>query len=315
MKTCPRIVPVLFLLTPLVSAQSLTLAAASPGFVHASAAGQTQVTPTPAGPLSTTAWSVVQASAGSGVNSASTALTWSVGGLSGHDFLVGGTCSVTGNGQSDVVPGDFLLSLSAATTGSVTIELSQAFYATSAVAPLQLRVDVDNNGSDELTELMTGPQQYVRAIGPVPLVIRVRMQGTLGQPGYATFSLNVAVTPGPHTQVQHLSSGCTTNQFLAFAAPLGDSLTFYVPCNSGNCVPRLVVLGLSLQPQILPSVNAWCGLLLPSPDALLYTGPNTSAYIIPLPPAARPIDIYAQAVWIYPGGQPVTTDSFRIAAY
>ena len=49
--------------------------------------------------------------------------------------------------------------------------------------------------------------------------------------------------------------------------------------------------------------------------ALLYTGPNTSAYVIPLPPTARPIDIYAQAVWIYPGGQPVTTDSFRIAAY
>jgi hypothetical protein len=183
----------------------------------------------------------------------------------------------------------------------------------SILAPLQLRIDIDNDGIDELTEQMTGLPQHVRRIGPVPLVTRWRINATATQPGSAQVTIGVAVRPGPHTVIQQISTGCTPLPFLVDASPFGNNLLFSVPC-LGNCVPRVVVLGLSVQPQVVPSLSNWCGLLLPSPDAILYAGPNVSFYGIPLPAAARPLDIYAQSVWVYPTTL-LTTGSYRIAAY
>lgn len=315
MRTRPSHLASILLLTSGLGAQTLALQSASQGTLIALSGSQVVTTTTPVGPLPTLSPYNLAASITGSANAVAASMGWAVYGPAGMNFDAYVNLAVAGGGQASAMPGDYLIDLSAPTQGVVTLRLTRTQQSAQPLAMQQVSIDLDDDGVLELSDQTMPQLDYVRALGPVPLRIRVRLQGTLTQPDLAHLAVGITALPGPATSVHTVANACTMVAFQIEPTLFGDQLGLTAECQ-GNCVPRLFVLGLGLQPQVLPSISPWCGLLLPSPDLVLLAGPGSSSTptMLALPAAARPIDIYAQAVWVWPNAL-ITTDAFRVAAY
>jgi hypothetical protein len=85
---------------------------------------------------------------------------------------------------------------------------------------------------------------------------------------------------------------------------------FYVMTTS----PTVLVFGLAVQPIPLPFAIASSCLLVPRPDLLVPIVLPSTSYVLPLPPAVRPLTAFAQAIAVTPSGL-AGSSSFTIQAY
>ncbi|MFO1078373.1 MAG: hypothetical protein U1E73_11685 [Planctomycetota bacterium] len=201
------------------------------------------------------------------------------------------SCSGSGFTVSAALPAvDLVLQLANPTARPVVVELGQVTSATAGTATPLLRVDVGDDGSDELTQQMQGAV-VVAQVAPTPLRIRVRaaMQVT-GTAGAAT-SLVISCRPADG-QVVPIAFGCSGSYYEAVPTFSGD---VQVMVGTTFIDPAVAVFGFGVSPLLLPSQPFQVCLLMPRPDVLLMLMP-WQPVTLPIPPAARPFVFYTQTV-------------------
>lgn len=292
-------------------AQSLSLSASAPVTLNASFGSVAQSSTLPAGPMPAVGGQ--SASAASFGGSTTVALDWHTDVRATELYCeLAARCDASGflTGQSTAPASDFLLALSAPTAMSVQILLEKEIAGVSwALVPVT-RVDVGNDGSEELTEALTGDAAPVFVtLDPTPLLVRCRVGAQLNGPGSVLGKVRVRVMPRD-IQVMPWITAC------------GPELLSLLPRLDGGlqCVhsplftdPAVLVLGLEAQPLFLGSAMGLPCLLLPRPDLVTLIAPWTP-FVLPIPAAVRPVQVYAQTVSLGVFGLTVST-GYRVHAY
>jgi hypothetical protein len=191
---------------------------------------------------------------------------------------------------------------------AVTLTLSRFVLGTAGGVLPMARLDVDNDNAFELTESMTsGTVEVTVAIGPLPTLIRCFVSASAT--GAALTLANVGITMRPATTLAGpLAPGCSTAGYYVRPRFDGD-LEFGIDnVHAGSAV---AVFGLATQPLFLGSLAAAPGapllpcVVLPRPDLLVFL-PTVQPIVLAIPPAARPLSLYSQAVHLTPTPQPTS---------
>lgn len=292
------------------TAQSLTLSA--PAAITASATyyTSTQTLTLPSGPLSPSG--SVHAHTSPSAPTPHALLAWnSFANATQMGFVGSLQCSADGAGvgQASVVPGQILVELVAPVSTPVTIEMSRTLQLTAgAPAPL-LRIDVDDDGYFECTEFT--PNSFTpRTLSPTPLRIRVILSGAVVAPAAIVAELQVLVRPDNHTTPTFVIGGCEPGS--CTVAPTFDG-NLSVRVDTAPQQLAVAVFGLGLQPMVLPAGTAMPCILLPTADHLLLV-PGGTAIVLAIPPAARPITFWTQAVVVSTPFRLGTTDGYAVSA-
>ena len=146
------------------------------------------------------------------------------------------------------------------------------------------------------------------ALGPTPLPIRLR--AALVQVGIGVVDLSLRVAVAPATAIVNPThAGCAPAALFAYPVFEGSGVGFSVL----TVDPIVLVLGLGVQPLLVPSPFPGPCLLLPSPDLLVPIIVPQTFWSLPLPAAVRPVTVWAQGVLVTAAGLG-TTDGFSILA-
>lgn len=307
------------LTAPALTAQSVTFAAnlTNPAQVVASIGAQSTTQQVPAGPLSV-----------SGNRTASLNL---VGGQVRSDiewstflpifddqiqfnYEISGSVSSSGPAVATVSPHDVVVTLQAATWRDVTLFTEITTEVSPNGTTPRMDVDIGDDGTVEFSATQsTG--SVTLSVGPTPLQIRIRTNGQANTPG--TFNpsfrsrLLMRIQPDNHILKIPLGSGCF-NLMVANQAFAHDGIRLEVPY---TFVPVVAVLGLSAQPTFLPSGGAPLPcLLVPNPDLVVLL-PSQGGFNLPIPPAARPINVFAQGVSLLATNELWSTNAYVFGAY
>ena len=300
----PSLLVAILALPSFTMAQSLSLAAAAPVALSAQIGGSAQLSTLPAGPMP----SVGQQSAAAVTFGGTTrvALEWLA-----TEWATELSCEISVRcegagylvGQSTAPVSDFLIALSAPSPMSVQILLEKEVAGVSwALVPVT-RIDVGNDGTEELTEALVGsPAPVSITLGPVPLPVRCTVGAQLNGPGSLLGKVRLRVVPRD-TLAASLVTGCS--QDLLYALPrLDGGVQFaHFPVLAD---PAVLVLGLAPQPLLLGVNLGLPCLLLPRPDFVTLIQPGVPV-VLPIPPAVRPVQVYAQSVSLGPFG--ITTST------
>ncbi|HEX5054814.1 MAG TPA: hypothetical protein VFZ65_23760 [Planctomycetota bacterium] len=220
----------------------------------------------------------------------------------------GGSCA---SGPNEIV---FGVSSPVQRPAILTVRLSKA--ASPGTASTTVLVDIGNDGTIDATA--ASPVNMLSkavSFGQQPLEVRVVLAGGV-TPGQATdASLDdlvvVQVEPDNHLGVLPAAAGCANQAATLRAAWDLDSMLLDV--DTSVATPLVVgVFGLSPAPVVLPnaSLPLPC-LLVPSPDLLVVVTPG--GFTLHVPPAARPVSIWAQGVQVTAAGL-ATTNGFLVLA-
>jgi hypothetical protein len=273
---------------------------------------QTAQATQPAGPLPTQGNLTA-----SPVPGAAATVNW----LAYHDARVFLDTSITTSaggpqGSGSAGPHEIVVTWTATAPAAATIQITRDSWITPG-GPLPIvGIDFGNDGTIELPNMPSAVAVPV-TLGPTPFAVRVLL--TLQLPpsnGLCSTSVVLAALPDNNMVVQQTAIGCTE-------PPLASTLLFgpsFVGSGVGIVVPpsldlRVLALGLSQQPFLLPTSMALPCLVVPAPDVLILV-PNVTALQveIPLPAAVRPVTVHAQAIGLSPAGL-VTTDAWRATAF
>jgi hypothetical protein len=196
---------------------------------------------------------------------------------------------------------DFLLQLTAIASEPVAINVGSSLLATAGAAAPNLRVDLDDDGTFEFVSGPPGPgASFARTLGPVPLLVRVRAESSLALTGTLQARLAVSVVATHATQIDVVMVGCSVPYHLYAVRTFGGGMelgTF----GPAPVDPILLVLGLGVQPFLLPSSAPTPCVLVPTPDIILLL-PGNGSLPLPLPPAVRPVTFWTQGVPLMPSG-------------
>ncbi|MCB9877210.1 MAG: hypothetical protein H6835_06355 [Planctomycetes bacterium] len=211
--------------------------------------------------------------------------------------------------QAAVSDVDFVLQLGNATSRTVILELYQLTSATAGTATPLLRVDVDDDGSDELTEAQQGTTvTSVRQIGPTPLTVRIR--ASMQVVGDAAAQTHLYLRCYPTDDVFPIALGCTATSYQVQPTFSGDLQLMAAPAWGD---PAVAVLGFDVAPVLLPGQRWQVCLLIPTTDVLLLLMP-WQPITLPIPAAARPATLYTQTVGL--GADFLTTSTaFGVALH
>ena len=204
---------------------------------------------------------------------------------------------------------DIGVDLTAPVPMQVTVRVAKQIVVSAAVGAPLLRVDVRDDGTFEVTEGFGGTHYAPVTLGPVPVRVRVLMDASITMPGQVSSWLSLDVLPETSTMSTPVVGGCGALNH--GAQPRFDgNLDLYFGAQTFPF--GVVVLGLSPQPLLLGLLpHAGC-ILMPSPDLLLLALPNTTSTLT-IPPAARPVTIWTQALGLDVVGLG-TSDGFRVDA-
>ena len=303
------------------TAQQLTVAAATPLTVSAQNAGTTTSNSIPAGPLASVGW-INASSPGGGLAQAN--VVWQVEAtpisLSFDTWQMATVLpQATAPASASAGPHEYLLHLTSPSPMSMLISAHRWFDLFPASPLPQLQVDVLDDGVPEfvLTSTQTGPSWPIAVVttGPLPVPIRVRLASlaTAGGTG-GNASLRLTATPNNGLDISRVVIGCSpSNALECHPSFVGTGVDFWA--SSSPFYPSVLVLGLGPQPVVFPTVLGVPCILGPSPDLLVLVTPSTTMpFTLPLPPAVRPVTVYAQVVQL-PLPLLFFTDAFRVAAY
>lgn len=290
---------------------STTISAVTPLNLHATDGTVTGTTTVPAGPLPGFAFNFAAAPGVLATVShyRETTATRAFGYVAfGAEIFAGSTSSNARSG-----PHEFLLEFTA--TGPAPARLTLHRETTSSVgAPWPLvQVDVANDGTIDVANLsaVTDWQLDVPTLGSQPFRIRVIADATLVGLGQSSTQVWFDLEPSNGLELTKVVTGCDQPVFPTFAvAPAFADRGVDVYADAG--VFRVVVIGLSPQPAVLPSPLPGPCLFLPALDLVFFpTGSVSSVVHVPLPAAVRPVTFFAQAVELFDFG---TTDAYRVVA-
>lgn len=212
--------------------------------------------------------------------------------------------------QGSIAPCELLLSLSLPSAQLVNLQLAKSVTGPAGAAIPELKLDLNDDGVFEFTEQYPSDELELQiVIGPVPLVVRVRLAASSTTGGNLVASLSLAASPAL-TEAVPAFGQCTQVDFGAYGRFDGAAQIDQYLMGSGWSV---VVLGLTAQPLLLGSTAAAPCLLLPSPDVLLFE-PFGVSLILPIPAAARPFTFWTQAV-VPLGASLGTSAAYRVNAW
>lgn len=224
-------------------------------------------------------------------------------------FRVTNTATLDANVASlaETDPAELLLTIAAPSPMTVDVEIGRLLEGTPGTAiPLQ-EVDIGADGSAEMNASMPSVVRSTVAIGPQPLTVLVRTRMSEATNGSVSATIYVAVTPNNDISIVPAMPGCSSG-FLDVWTSFTDRGIVLLN-NSAFGEPEIGVLGLGLQPVVLPGGPS-C-LLLPSPDLLMFL-PYYQPVEVGLPASVRPVTFWVQGVVF--GGPLGTTNAFRVWA-
>lgn len=216
---------------------------------------------------------------------------------------------------------EVLFELTAPEPRAVTIDLQVLgpLYAISGTPLLEADVhddgvvDVSFTAPNSSVSLNVGPQ-------PTPIVMRSLISITamplIPQPWEYNFQLSMRIHADNDTDIAIAHLACQTpyhGTFFCEEAFEHSGIVFRSPQPQWS--PHALILGLSQQPMTLPPpalIPVPACVVHPSRDLVFVTAANASH--LPLPAAVRPINLFAQAVFMLPG-QAVTSHCFQISAH
>lgn len=222
-----------------------------------------------------------------------------------------GSTLPTATGSADVSLHEALIWLSSPTPRTVHLatEAAVQYLASGQPAPM-LEIDVMDDGIIDysLGYVHAFPIAYL-AIGPQPVAVRIRAQAAIssGPSSPAThFLAHLTVRPANGLSVTQNVIGCVPGVF--YVTPSMESNGI----NLRAAGIAIGVVGLSQLPVLLPSQLQGC-LLMPSPDLLVIV--DNVGYDLDIPAAARPIDLYAQGVYLVTPTDLRAADGFLVTAF
>ena len=294
------------------AAQAVTLSALTPTTAVAQDGAGTLTGTLPVGPMSLR--SNIQAI--TPLNTLAQ-FAWS-GGAADHHIvlLLDLRCSVVvPSASSAVSPGEVLMSVSLPTTTNVWVRMTPTITGPAGSGIPLLRVDIGNDGSNEMTESAQSTVAAGATLGPVPLVIKVSAAAALAVPGDLAARIWVEIVPQGGTTVSSIYAGCSPDRFYAYPTFQGDLLC--LTAHGSFNQPGVVVFGLSMQPLVLPPLP-WFGscLLLPSPDLVLLSQSYLNR-VLPIPAGARPITLWTQTIDLelaWPGLRLLPSEAYQVHA-
>lgn len=179
-------------------------------------------------------------------------------------------------------------------------------------APL-VEFDVDDDGTIDSVggAYVAAP---VALVPGQPKTIRIRMQTSVAGSGGRIQTAQVTVLPDSAPTVDWMLGGCSDLHYLSPRPMFGGDLDLGPYANVLE--PMVVVIGLGLQPVVLPAaVPPPLCILVPAPDILVPVLNVVPPPVVPLslPPSVRPVTFWLQAVGVSAIGLPVT-DAFRVDA-
>lgn len=310
MTRTPSVLAALACLPSLVMAQSLTLQAVQAVPLTAQIGASSQSSTVPAGPLA--AVGQVAANAATFGGATSVELAWQSYAASSALYVeLTARCDAVGFvvGQSTAPTSDFLVSLAAPFAAAAQVVLEKEAAGVSWAQVPVTRIDVGNDGSEELTEQLVGnPPPVSITLGPVPVLVRCTLGAQLNGPGAVLGRVRLRIVPRD-TLVAPWGNGCG-GIGLALAPRFDGGLeSVYQPTLLELGVR---VYGLAAQPLPLGAIQGFPCLLLPRPDLVVLAAP-WSQEVLPIPAAARPLTLFVQAVALAPEGLAVSPSSLVFA--
>lgn len=282
-------------------AQSLDLLALN--HILASAGGQTNTLPAGVMPAA----GVI--AAGIPVLGPVAGLSWESTASASHLSLsVGIGCTSPSPSPVSVGGGDILVQLTSPVPCQALLELTVSTVVAPGAAPAVARMDVHYDGTWEVDETNQAGNVLVN-LGPVPVVVGIRLSGSLAVAGQTTANVELSCRPLGGTTATSWFRGCGPNQLAVEPTFQGDLEVAGSPLQNEVV---FAVFGLGLQPLTLGARGNYPCILLPSIDAefLLTT---SAVRTLALPPSLRPLQFWAQGVVLGPAGV-ATTDAFLIQA-
>lgn len=225
-----------------------------------------------------------------------------------HDLSVA-TAGAMGTGASATA--DVLVQLTATMPEPVVLQFGGSLQATAgAPAPL-VQIDLHDDGMVEFTGGPSSSPPLAVQLGPVPVLVRVRTEASLSLTGAVRSTVSLLLLPAHDTVPTITTFGCSSQHL--YAQPTfggGIELGVVGPPLQG---PVALVLGLSVQPALLPSALPIPCLLVPSPDIVVAL-PAPAGLLLALPPSVRPVTFWAEAIPITALGLEAT-GSYRVEAH
>lgn len=189
-------------------------------------------------------------------------------------------------------PVELLLSLTHPLPATMRIDLDQRVLGPAGMPMPLLAVDVGDDGSVELSTASSSPHNFVLVqVSPTPVAIRIRLGIQLASIGQGEASVELVGRPTA-TQVTSMLPGCAS-PIVVYEPRFDGDLEFELVMPTLD--PLVMVFGLGMQAQLLGSFGSYPCLLLPPPDAVLLLPPQ-SRQSLSIPPAVRPIQVFAQPV-------------------
>ncbi len=289
---------------------SATLVAQTPLTVTMTSGAQTAQATQPVGPLPWQGTLMASPSPGTAAT-----MNWVVYG-NATAYLNTSLYSNVGGPPGSAGPHEVVMIFTATASAPATIDITRESTITPAGPSPIVGIDFGNDGTIELPNMPATVSMPV-TLGTTPFAVRVLLASQLPlSNGLCSTGVVLSAQPANNLVVQQTAFGCATTPY-ANTLPFGPA---FLATGVGVVVPssqelRVLALGLSQQPFLLPTPVALPCLIVPAPDVLFLVPTNISlGVVIPLPAAVRPVTLHAQAIGLSPAGL-VTTDAWRASAF
>lgn len=207
---------------------------------------------------------------------------------------------------------EFLFEVTASSTVAARLELQSLALASAGLATPTITVDVGDDGTIDFTQadVFAGIDLTLDAN---PLALRIRMENVVASEGDSSAQLFASVTPRNDVTIQPAAIGCTGASPDMFCDPSFVATGVEFVRQPTFTLPAVVVLGLSVQPMLLPvSTPLEPCLLLPQPDAVITLLGNS--HTVSIPSSVRPVTFWGQGVAVDQDGTLLAMDGYRIVA-
>lgn len=208
-------------------------------------------------------------------------------------------------------PADYVLSISNPTAMLAELEISLIGH-TPTSSTRVVEVDVDNDGSIELSQASYNFLRLPFSIGPQPRTIRIRSEFSATTPVFESDRLSVSITPTANLAATTVANSCATGSSLRLQGTFANEFAAFAIHPRHAPRPTVIVLGFTAQPILLPTTPLLSCILFPAVDVPIFL--PTGRVEIAIPPTFRPGVFWSQAVVLEADSLRVT-DGYRVTAF
>lgn len=195
-------------------------------------------------------------------------------------------------GVASVQPGQLLFTLTTPAGGAVHLEYTLVVQAPAGAAVPRVEIDIGADGTPDITQANVTPQTIGVPATGMPMPFLITIGAALAAPGAMTAEVRITARPSNGVSATRAYAGCSPLEFVRVMPTWSGGIEYQVIGNP--MCPSIAVLGLQVQPTLLPVPGPPC-LLFPSPDAIHFHS-GVSSHTLAIPPGVRPIDFWVQGV-------------------